>query len=275
MPDPRVSDTPSLDPAALDPRLAVARQDAIAVVTFNRPESRNAFDLAMWRGLRAIMRTLSAADDLRCVVLRGAGDRAFCAGADIGAFAEERGTGEREAEYARVLDESMQSIRLCQHPVVVMIMGHCIGGGAGIATMCDFRVGGEGIRMGITARNLGVWYPYAEIDPIITLAGTGVASEMLIEGRLFNGREAYEKGLLSRVVPDALVEAEALALARRVADGSPLSARYHKAAIRKLRGTLPVTPDEAAASSGFIRTEDFRNACRSFMAKQAPTFQGR
>ena len=258
-----------------DPRLSVTRDQSIATVTFNRPERRNAFDLAMWRALHAIMQTLSDDDGLRCVVLRGAGDKAFSAGADIGAFAHERGTDEREAEYAHVLDESMQSIRRCQHPVVAMIMGYCLGGGAGIATMCDFRVGGEGIRMGITARNLGVWYPYAEIDPIITLAGAGVASEMLIEGRIFNGREAYEKGLLSRVVPDASVEAEALALARRIAEGSPLSARYHKAAIRRLRGPLPVTREQEAASSGFTRTEDFRAACRSFLAKEKPVFHGR
>ena len=258
-----------------DPRLSVARDDSIAIVTFNRPERRNAFDLSMWRGLRTIMRRLSSEDELRCVVLRGAGDKAFCAGADIGAFEVERGTEEREAEYAHVLDESMQSIRLCQHPVVAMIMGHCLGGGAGIATMCDFRVGGEGIRMGITARNLGVWYPYAEIDPIITLAGSGVASEMLIEGRIFSGREAYEKGLLSRVVPDDRVEHEAMELARRVASGAPLSARYHKAAIRRLRGPLPVSREEEAATSGFTRTQDFQDACRSFMAKQKPVFKGR
>jgi enoyl-CoA hydratase len=259
----------------LDPRLTLSHDGPIAIVTFDRPERRNAFDLAMWRGLHALMRQLSADDGLRCVVLRGAGDKAFSAGADIGAFAVERGTEEREAEYAHILDESMQSIRLCQHPVVAMIMGYCLGGGAGIATMCDFRVGGEGITMGITARNLGVWYPYAEIDPIITLAGSGVASEMLIEGRLFNGREAYEKGLLSRVVPDGLVETEALALAHRIAAGAPLSARYHKAAIHRLRGPLPVTREDEAATSGFTRTEDFQNACRSFMAKQKPVFRGR
>jgi enoyl-CoA hydratase len=263
------------DPRPHDPRLTIARDGTIAIVTFNRPDRRNAFDLSMWRGLHAVMQELSDDNDLRCVVLRGAGEKAFSAGADIGAFEAERGTAEREAEYAQVLDESMQSIRLCQHPVVAMIMGYCLGGGAGIATMCDFRVGGVGMRMGITARNLGVWYPYAEIDPIITLAGSGVASEMLIEGRIFNGREAYEKGLLSRVVPDNEVESEAMALARRVAEGAPLSARHHKAAIRRLRGPLPVTREEAAATSDFTRTEDFQNACRSFMAKEKPVFRGR
>ncbi|MBN8875206.1 MAG: enoyl-CoA hydratase/isomerase family protein [Rhodospirillales bacterium] len=257
------------------PSLSIAREGTIAVVTFDRPERRNAFDLAMWRGLQHTMEALSRDDELRCVVLRGAGTRAFSAGADISAFAAERGTPEKEEEYAHVLDASMQSIRLCQHPVVAMIMGHCLGGGAGIATMCDFRVGGEGIRMGITARNLGIWYPYAEIDPIIQLAGTGVASEMLIEGRIFTGREAYEKGLLSRVVPDGSVETEAMALAQRISEGSPLSARFHKAALRRLRGSLPVSREEEAAVSDFTRTEDFRAACKSFLAKQKPVFVGR
>lgn len=256
-------------------RIQHARHGQTAIVTFNRPEARNAFNLKMWRELHHVMDDLSADDALRCVVLRGAGTEAFSAGADIKAFKDERGTEEREAEYAHVLDESMQSIRLCRHPVVAMIMGYCIGGGAGIATMCDFRVGGESMRFGITARNLGIWYPYAEIDPIIQLVGTAVTSEILIEGRIFTGREAYEKGLLSRLVADDQVEAEALALAERIGQGSPLSARFHKAAIRKLRGPLPITAEEERATSDFMKTEDFRNACAAFAAKRKPVFEGR
>lgn len=257
------------------PALPVTRDGYVATVTFNRPEARNAFDLSMWRGLRETMEALSADDELRCIVLRGAGTVAFSAGADIVAFQRERGTRAQEDRYTEVFHTGMQSIRLCRHPVVAMMMGHCLGGGAGIATMCDFRVGGEGIRFGITARNLGLFYPYAEIDPVIELAGIGVASEMLIEGRIFDGRTAYEKGLLSRVVPDDRVEAEALALAARIAEGSPLSARFHKAAIRRLRGALPVTPEEVSAVNDFVETEDFRNAVRAFVEKRPPRFAGR
>ena len=141
--------------------------------------------------------------------------------------------------------------------------------------MCDFRVGGEGIRFGITARNLGIWYPYDEIDPIIQMVGTAVAAEILIEGRIFNGREAYEKGLLSRVVPDQAVEAEAMALARRITEGSPLAARFHKAALRKLRGPLSITGEEEREVNGFVETADFHNAVRAFLAKQKPLWQGR
>lgn len=255
--------------------LPVTRDGATAIVTFNRPEVRNAFDLSLWRGLQTTMQVLSDDDELRCVVLRGAGTQAFSAGADISAFQQERGTRALEDVYGAALHTSLQSIRLCRHPVVAMIMGACIGGGAGIATMCDFRVGGEGIRFGITARDLGIWYPYAEIDPIIQMAGTGVAAEILIEGRIFTGREAYEKGLLSRVVPDDQVEAEALALARRIGEGSPLSARFHKAALRKLRGVLPLTDADTAEVNGFVETEDFQNAFRAFQHKRRPTWKGR
>lgn len=257
------------------PSLVVSREGEIAFVTFNRPEVRNAFNLAMWRGLQQTMDALSEDETLRCVILRGAGGRAFCAGADIGGFAAERGTPEQEEVYAVTLHEGLQSIRLCRHPVVAQIEGFCLGGGAGIATMCDFRVGGEGISFGITARNLGIYYAYAEIDPIIQIAGTGVVAEILIEGRIFTGREAYEKGLLSRVVPDAEVAAEAEALARRIAAGSPLAARFHKAAIRKLRGPSPISAAEELAVNDFAQTEDFRNATRAFLEKRKPVWRGR
>ncbi len=259
----------------IHPNLPVVRTGDIATVTFDRPARRNAFDLGMWQGLQATMEALSADEALRCVVLRGAGTEAFSAGADISAFAAERGSRAQEDGYAAVLHDAMQSIRLCRHPVVAMIFGWCLGGGAGIATMCDFRVGGEAMRFGVTARNLGIWYPYAELDPVIELAGTGVAAEIFIEGRIFTGREAYEKGLLSRLVPDDAVAAEALALAARIAAGSPLSARFHKAAIRRLRGPLPLTAEDEAAANGFAETEDFRNATRAFLEKRKPVWRGR
>jgi enoyl-CoA hydratase/carnithine racemase len=259
---------------AIYPLMPITRTGPVAVVSFNRPDQRNAFNLAMWQGLQATMEALSAEDDLRCVILRGEG-AAFSAGADIKAFEQERGNAEVEEVYARVFNTSMQSIRRCRHPVIAAISGFCLGGGAGIATMCDFRVGGEGISFGITARKLSLWYSYEEMDPIIQLAGTGVATEIFIEGRIFNGREAYEKGLLSRVVPDDAVDAEAMALAQRIAEGAPLSARFHKAAIQKLRGELPITAEESRAVSDFALTEDFQNAFRAFKEKRKPVWNGR
>ncbi|MCU0986422.1 MAG: enoyl-CoA hydratase-related protein [Acetobacteraceae bacterium] len=257
------------------PHIRTEHHGEIAVVVFDRREKRNAFDMAMWRTLEATMNRLSADGSLRCVVLRGAGEEAFSAGADISAFEAERGTREKEDLYGEIVHRGMQAIRACIHPTVAMIRGVCIGGGAGIATMCDFRVGGEGIRFGITARNLGIWYPYAEMDPVVQICGVAVAAEIFIEGRIFSGAEAYQKGLLSRLVPDEKVEEEAMALARRIAEGAPLSARFHKRALADLRGKLPVTPEQEAAVNDFVLTEDFQNAFRAFLAKRKPVFHGR
>jgi enoyl-CoA hydratase/carnithine racemase len=141
--------------------------------------------------------------------------------------------------------------------------------------MCDFRVGSEATRMGIPARNLGIFYQYAEIDPILQIAGYAVTAELLIEGRVFTGGEAYAKGLLSRLVADGEVHAEAEALAQRIAQGSPLSARFHKRALRQLRGELPIAPEDERAQGAFAYTEDFREAARAFLEKRRPRFKGR
>lgn len=257
------------------PLIRLSREGEVATVLIDRAEKRNALDLPMWVALGEAFASCSADETLRCVLMRGAGEEAFSAGADIAAFAHERGTPEREEIYNRELHRAFQAIRRCLHPVVAACSGWTMGGGCGIATMCDFRVGGEGTRMGIPARNLGIFYQYAEIDPILQVVGYGVTAELLVEGRVFAGREAYEKGLLSRLVPDAEVQAEAEALARRIAQGSPLSARFHKRAMQQLRGELPITAEDLRAQGSFAYTEDFRNAARAFLEKRKPVFRGR
>jgi enoyl-CoA hydratase len=251
------------------------RDGDIAIVTIDRPAKRNALDLPMWIGLAEAMEAASADDSLRCVVLRGAGEEALSAGADINAFEHERGTPEREAVYGRELSRSFQSIRRCVHPVVAACRGWTMGGGCGIATMADFRVGGPGTRMGIPARNLSLFYPYGELDVLLQSIGYWVAMELLVEGRVFTGDEAHQKGLLSRLVPDAEVIPEALAMARRIAAGAPLSNRFHKAALQKLRGALPITEAERGANNDFAYTEDFREATRAFIEKRRPVWRAR
>lgn len=257
------------------PLIQTSREGGIARVTIARPAKRNALDLPMWIALAEAMEAFSADDDIRCVLIEGEGEEAFSAGADIAAFATERGTPEREAVYGREISRSFQSIRRCRHTVVAACRGWTMGGGCGIATMSDFRVGGPGTRMGIPARNLSIFYHYGELDPLLQIAGYAVACELLIEGRVFTGEEAFRKGLLTRLVPDAEVKAEALALAHRVAEGAPLSNRFHKAALQRLRGPLPLTEAELAAVNDFAYTEDFREATRAFLEKRKPVWRGR
>ena len=111
------------------------RGGAIATVTLSNPGKLNALDRARWEGLATTMRQLSADDTLRCVVLRGAGDEAFAAGADIAEFASERATREQGAQYGALIHDAMQSVARCRHPVIALIKGACVGGGLEIAAM--------------------------------------------------------------------------------------------------------------------------------------------
>ena len=255
--------------------IKTARDGVIATVLIDRADKRKCLDLPMWIALGEAMAALSADESLRAVVIRGAGEEAFCAGADISAFAHERGTPDREAIYGRELHGAFHAIRTCLHPTIAACSGWTMGGGCGIATMCDFRIGSDATRIGIPARNLGIFYAYEEIDPIMQSVGYAVTAEILIEGRVFTGREAQEKGLLSRLVADGSVHAEAQALAQRIAQGSPLSARFHKRAMQQLRGELPITEQDRVREGSFAYTEDFRNAARAFMEKRKPVFEGR
>ncbi|HYF07384.1 MAG TPA: enoyl-CoA hydratase-related protein [Acetobacteraceae bacterium] len=255
--------------------IRTSRDGEIATVTIDRAQKRNCLSLPMWVALGRALAALSADESLRAVVIRGAGEEAFCAGADIAAFAQERGTPEREAVYGRELHGAFHAIRSCIHPTIAACSGWTMGGGMGIATMCDFRVGSPATRMGIPARNLGIFYAFEEIDPIMQSVGYAVTAEVLIEGRVFTGEEAFAKGLLSRLVPDGQVHAEAEALARRIAQGSPLSARFHKYAMQRLRGDLPITREDRVREESFAYTEDFRNAAQAFLEKRKPVFRGR
>lgn len=257
------------------PLIVATTEGRIGRVLIDRAAKRNALDLPMWIALAEAMEAFSADATLACVVIEGAGEEALSAGADIAAFATERGTPEREAIYGREIGRSFQSIRTCIHPVVAACRGWTMGGGAGIATMADFRVGGPSTRIGIPARNLNIYYAYGELDPILQSVGYAVACEMLIEGRVLQGQEAYEKGLITRMVADEAVKDEAQAMAARIALGAPLANRFHKRALQELRGPLPITPAQLEASLTFPFTEDFHEAAKAFVEKRKPVFKGR
>src|SRR5262245_39275945 len=236
----------------------VSRDGAIATVALNNPERLNALNRAMWERLGTAMRELSADDALRCVVIRGAGEKAFAAGADIAEFARERADTKQAKPYGNLIHETMQAVARCRHPTVALIRGACVGGGLEIAAMCDFRVCGESSRFGIPVSRLGLTMAYGELAGLLALVGRAVALEILLEGRVFDAAEAYCKGLVNRVVADDKVEDESYALARRLADGAPLVNRWHKQFVERLTVTAQVPPAEWDEGFACFDTEDYR-----------------
>lgn len=256
--------------------ILVKRDGDIATVTLSNPDKLNALTKHMWQRLREVMKELSRDESLRCVVLRGAGDQAFAAGADISAFAAERANVEQARIYGGIVHGAMEAVTQCRHPTVALIKGACVGGGLEIASMCDLRICGASSRFGVPINKLGLTMAYGELQGLLALVGRAVALEILLEGRVFGAVEARDKGLVTRVVPDDKVEQEAYAAARRIADGAPLVARWHKLFIRRL-AINPPPLTEAEWDEGFacFGTEDYRIGYQAFLAKAKPEFKGK
>ena len=254
--------------------ILLSREGDIATVTLHQPERLNALSAPMWKKLGEVASELDADPSLRCVVVRGAGDKAFAAGADIAAFAKERANSKQAKQYAGSIS-ALHSLAACRHPVVALIQGACVGGGLLVACNCDIRICNESARFGVPVKNLGLIEAYDELAGMLRVASRSAALEMLLEGRIWGAREAYEKGLVSRVMPDDKVVEEAYATAQRIADGAPLAARWHKKFIRRLDDPRPLSEAERDESYACFDTEDFREGVAAFLEKRKPRFKGK
>ena len=255
--------------------ILVRREDDIATVVLNRPLKLNALTKPMWQRLGETMRELSADDSLRCIVIRGAGDKSFAPGNDISEFETERSNVEQARAYGVIHHEALSALYECRHPMVALIKGICVGGGLEIAALCDMRICGTSSRFGIPINRLGLVIGHNEMRGLLSLVGKAVTLEILLEGQVFNADEARDKGLVNRVVPDDEVEREVYATARRIADGAPLVARWHKQFMRRLIEASPLTPKELDEAYACYDTEDFKIGYQSFLAKSQPIFKGR
>src|SRR5512135_2800993 len=253
----------------------VARDGPIATLTLSSPGRMNALDRAMWSRLGAAIAELGTDNALRCIVLRGDGDKAFAAGADIAEFKNERANSAQAKAYSRGGIGWMHAVAECRHPTVALIQGACVGGGLLIASQCDLRICNESARFGVPVKNLGLTESYDELQAMMRVAGPATSLKLLLEGRIWGAREAYEKGLVSRVVADDKVVEEAYAAARRIAEGAPLVARWHKKFVRRLLDPRPLTDAERDEGYACFDTEDFREGIAAFLAKRKPRFEGR
>jgi enoyl-CoA hydratase len=249
----------------------------IAMVVISNPRRMNALNLAMWEKLEAAFRHLSTEEDLRCVVVRGAGGKAFAAGADIHEFELARSTLAQVTDFhERIVGGALAAICQCPVPVVAAIRGVCAGGGLSIASVCDVRIAGRSARLGIPIAPLGFSLAMGETQLLCRLIGSAAAAELLLEGRMLSADEACAMRLVSRVVDDDLVESESAATAARICAGAPLVAREHKRQLRRFaRSLADVSPEERLRSYAFVDSEDYRIGIRAFRDKVAPRFVGR
>lgn len=247
----------------------------IALVTLSHPGRLNAINVAMWRALASEFKAFSQNQQLRCIVLRGAGGN-FAAGADIREFPRERADLAGVMHYhTQLIEPALEAVAACVHPVLAQIDGVCVGGGLELASQCDLRIAGSSARFGVPINRLGFPMAPGEMRGLLALAGRAATLEILLEGRVFAAAEALSKGLLTRVLPDDEVAVDVMRSARRLARGAPMAARINKRTVARLCARPePLTEAELLAFFNYAESRDHREGVRAFLAGQEPVFSG-
>jgi len=248
---------------------------AIATVVLNNPSKLNAISLEAWGELGRVMTQLSENTDLRCVILRGAGDKAFSAGADIAEFPNVRANGEQARAYGKVVAETLAALSGCIHPTLAAIKGVCTGGGLEVACGCDIRIANTSSRFGVPINRLGHAFAYAEMQTVLGAVYRNMVLEMILEGRILDADEAGRRGLVNRVVADDAFDDEIQATAQRIAEGAPLTCRATKKFLRRLGDGKPLSEADINEGYDICDSEDYAEGMRAFLAKEKPDFKGK
>ncbi len=262
--------------AAAQPALTYRTDGHTAWITLDNPARMNAMTAAMWEALPQLVARAVADNGVRAIVLRGAGDKAFSAGADISEFESAR-TADNAAKYDALNEAAFQALVSCPKPVIAMIHGFCMGGGLAIALCCDMRIGDEASQYAIPAAKLGIGYNARWVRPILAAVPPARAKEMLFTGRRCNAAEASATGLVSRVVPGPQLESTVRALADEIAANAPLTVAAAKLVIDEIM-RHPETADMASldrAVATCFESEDYIEGRRAFLEKRKPVFKGK
>ncbi len=258
--------------------LLIDRQEAIATVSFNRPNQRNALTLGMLEGVRRFFAEIGEDPTTRAVVLRGSGGEAFSAGSDFAdlRLIQERGIVPSTAEDP--FDLALRALLACPLPVIALIEGFAVGGGCALAVGCDIRIAGSRARLGMPPAKLGLIYNEVELQPFVDLLGPGRTKLLFYSGRIFDAPTALSFGLVDEVVPDDEVVAYTYALAEEIAANAPLSVRNTKRVLRHLT-RRPLDPAIRAEIAALVRqtqaSADFQEGQRAVAEKRRPRFEGR
>ncbi|MER0236896.1 enoyl-CoA hydratase/isomerase family protein [Fulvimarina sp. MAC8] len=258
-----------------DNELLYEIRDGVGWVTLNRPQARNALTFAMYEGLADICRNVPTDGSVKCLVVIGAGEKAFAAGTDMTQF---RGfsTEQDALDYEHRMDVVLGAVEACPVPIIAAICRACTGGGAGIAAACDIRIATADLKFGFPiARTLGNCLSIANLSRLSELMGAGRVKEIIFTARLVGAEEAKSAGLISEIVEDydALV-ARAAELAETLKSHAPITLRTTKEALRRLRTEGAAADDRDLVVQAYM-SEDFKEGMEAFLGKRKPEWKGK
>lgn len=270
--------TPSRTFIELDTdRMIGEKEGGIGWITFNNPERRNAVSLAMRIALIKILDDFGNDPNIRVMVLKGSGDKAFVSGSDISEFKDKRSTPEQAAEYQKVSTDLDAAFDNTKKPLIAMIHGMCLGNGLGTALKCDLRISSDTALFGIPAGRLGLVYNYPGVKRVVDLVGPSRAMEMIFTARRFTAHEALQINLVNEVVPFERLEPRVREIAAMIAENAPISIRAGKLMVKEAMKDAHLRDMELCKSlvkEGFS-SEDFKEGRTAFMEKRRPQFKGR
>ena len=248
----------------------------IGWVTFNNPERRNAISLEMWDGLAVILESFQSDEDVRVVVLKGAGEQAFVSGADISEFDTKRSTAVQKETYGKTMSAANRWLARIDKPMIAMIQGYCIGGGLATALSADIRFATPDSTFGIPAARLGLGYEYEGLVRLSQLVGPAKAKDIMFSARFMNADEALGMGLINKIYAYSDLEKEVRNYAELIAGNAPLTIRAAKAAINESQ------KDPEQRDLSIIRqmidacfdSEDYKEGRLAFKEKRKPVFRG-
>jgi len=263
-----------------DDILLVRREDKIVTLVLNRAEKKNSLSPQLVDKLRETIYDLAADTAIRVLIIRGAGEQAFCSGYDIRALPTEsdtRRTG-KLAELAPV-EETFQAVADFPFPVIASINGYAFGAGCELALCCDIRIGAENIRMGMPPAKLGMVYPHKGLQRFISVLGIANTKELFFTSRAYPAKRLKEMGMLHYHVPAEELEAFTNQMAADIAENAPLSLKGNKQILNQLANLNRLNPSDKAQADALteaaLNSEDLKEGQRAFLEKRRPQFRGK
>uniref|UniRef100_UPI00404876EB enoyl-CoA hydratase n=1 Tax=Orrella sp. TaxID=1921583 RepID=UPI00404876EB len=261
----------------LTPKILFGRSDHVGWIIFNNPDRHNAIGFSMWQAIAALTSDFDKDPDIRVVVTRGAGGKAYVSGADISEFDDKRGDKQAIEMYNQTSKQATDGLQRLSKPTIAMIEGYCIGGGLALALACDIRIAAQNSRFGVPAAKLGLGYEYEGVKTLMDIVGPSFAKEIFYTARQFNAVEAAQMGLVNRVVATEELNREVLQYAHTIVENAPLTISSIKTIVaealkeesRRDRQLCDKVVNRCFASSDYIEGR------QAFMQKRKPVFLGK
>jgi enoyl-CoA hydratase len=255
----------------------LSRKDGrVGYVIFNNPERHNAVSLEMWARTAEILETFAKDDEVRVVVITGAGGKSFVSGADISKFESERASLDATKIYNAAVARANETISDFPKPTIAMIRGYCIGGGLGLAVCCDLRICSDNSKFGIPAAKLGLGYSYPGVKRLVDIVGPAFAKEIFFTARQFDAEEARVMGLVNRIVPGEELEAYVKNYAETISNNAPLTVKAAKFIVNQ--ASKDESKRDLARCTELVeacfKSNDYTEGRRAFMEKRKPAFTG-